>query len=67
MNRLICPILFLLLTSLCPASDLTLSLSGIGPRVRSSHPALKAARLTVDEARGRHLASGRLANPTAGV
>jgi len=67
MNRLICPILFLLLTALCPASELTLSLSGIGPRVRSSHPSLKAARLTVEEARGRHLASGRLANPTAGV
>jgi cobalt-zinc-cadmium efflux system outer membrane protein len=67
MNRLLCPVLFLLLTLLCPASDFTLSLSGIGPRVRSSHPSLKAARLAVEEAKGRHLAAGRLANPVAGM
>lgn len=40
------------------------SLSGIATRVRSHHPMLKAARLAVEEARGRQLGSGRLANPT---
>ena len=49
------------------ASALTLTLSDIGPRVRKAHPSLKAARLAVDEARGRQLGSGRLANPTIGT
>ena len=43
---------------------LTLSLEDVPSRVRTHHPALKAARLTVEEARGRQLAGGRLANPT---
>ncbi|MDB6072770.1 MAG: outer membrane protein cobalt-zinc-cadmium efflux system [Verrucomicrobiaceae bacterium] len=54
-----------LLSSAVPvASALTLSLSEIGPRVRAAHPSLKAARVAVDEARGRQLGSGRLSNPT---
>jgi len=55
------------LTALSTAADLSVSLSGIAPRVSSSHPALKAARLAVEEARGRQRAAGRLANPTAGM
>jgi len=47
-------------------SALTLSFSEIGPRVRQNNPSLKAARLAVDEARGRQLGAGRLANPTVG-
>lgn len=46
------------------ALALTVSLDGIAPRVRSHHPALMAARLTIHEAYGRHLGAGRLANPT---
>ncbi len=46
------------------ASAFTLTLSDVGPRVRAAHPSLKAARLAVDEARGRQLGSGRLSNPT---
>ena len=41
-----------------------LSLDGIAARVRNHNPVLKAARLAVDEARGRQLGSGRLPNPT---
>jgi cobalt-zinc-cadmium efflux system outer membrane protein len=67
MNHLRCVLLLLLLTLPCPASDVTLSLSEIPSRVRSAHPSLKAARLAVDEAKGRHLAAGRLSNPTAAV
>ena len=62
---------FLLFASLTlgaalPAPALTLSLAQIGLKVRTSHPTLKAARLAVEEARGRQLGSGRLANPTFG-
>jgi cobalt-zinc-cadmium efflux system outer membrane protein len=46
------------------AQALTLPLSQVAERVRVHHPMLKAARLTVEEARGRQLGSGRLANPT---
>ncbi len=53
---------FLSLPALSLAAEL--SLSGIAARVRSHHPMLKAARMTVEEARGRQLGSGRLANPT---
>ena len=52
----------LILTS--AAQALTLPLSQVAERVRVHHPMLKAARLTVEEARGRQLGSGRLANPT---
>jgi cobalt-zinc-cadmium efflux system outer membrane protein len=58
-------ILFLLLCA-SPAAALTLPLSGIAARVRTHHPMLKAARLAIEEARGRLLGSGRLANPTFG-
>ncbi|MCA1962431.1 MAG: TolC family protein [Prosthecobacter sp.] len=42
---------------------LALQLDAIAERVRTQHPALKAARLAIDEARGRQLAAGRLPNP----
>jgi len=48
------------------APALTLSLADIGMKVRTSHPTLKAARLAVEEARGRQLGSGRLSNPEFG-
>lgn len=57
----------LFLAAASSASALTLSLSDIGPRVRAAHPSLKAARMAVEEARGRQLGAGRLANPTVGV
>lgn len=59
---------FFLLVWACasPISALTLSLDEVAPRVREHHPALKAARLTVEEARARQLASGRLPNPSLG-
>lgn len=46
-----------------PASAVTLSLQDIAARVRGHHPGLKAARLAIEEARGRQLGAGRLANP----
>lgn len=49
------------------ASALELSLADIAPRVRHYHPDLQAARLTIQEARGRQLGAGRLSNPTANV
>lgn len=55
--------LFIVSTS---APALTLPLSGIATRVRTHHPVLKAARLAIEEVRGRQLGSGRLANPTLG-
>jgi cobalt-zinc-cadmium efflux system outer membrane protein len=49
-----------------PASlpALTIDLAGTPARVRASDPELKAARLAVEEARGRLLGAGRLSNPT---
>ena len=43
------------------------SLADIAGRVRTHHPDLRAARLAIDEARGRQIGSGRLANPSIGV
>lgn len=62
------PLSLFLLVWACasPVSALTLSLGEVAPRVRSHHPALKAARLAVEEARGRQLGAGRLANPSLG-
>lgn len=45
------------------APALTLPLARVATRVRTHHPVLQAARLTVEEARGRQLGSGRLDNP----
>lgn len=42
---------------------LNVSLADVANRVRNHHPALKAARLTIEEARGRRLGAGRLPNP----
>lgn len=59
-------ILFLCVPALGLAREVTVPLSGVAARVRAQHPLLKAARLTVEEARGRQLGSGRLSNPTFG-
>jgi cobalt-zinc-cadmium efflux system outer membrane protein len=58
MLRLFC----LVLVSTASATDLRLD--QIASRVRGHHPMLQAARLSIEEARGRKLAAGRLANPT---
>jgi cobalt-zinc-cadmium efflux system outer membrane protein len=58
MLRLLC---FVLVSS---ATATDLRLDQVASRVRSHHPMLKAARLSIEEARGRQLAAGRLANPT---
>lgn len=58
--------ILVLLLCLSSASALTLPLGDIARRVRTHHPALKAARLAIEEARGRHLGAGRLTNPTVG-
>lgn len=57
-----------LLAAACLAASgssqaLTLDLAGVPARVRSANPQLKAARLAIDEAKGRLLGSGKLANP----
>lgn len=57
----------LLTAAAIPASAITIPLSNIGSRVRSSNPSLAAARLSIAEAQGRLLGSGRLSNPEAGV
>ncbi len=59
-------VLCALFSSAVVAPALTVSLTDVGPRVRASHPSLKAARLAIEEARGRQLGAGRLANPTFG-
>lgn len=56
--------MFFFVPALGLAGEVTLPLSGIASRVRTQHPQLKAARLMVQEARGRQLGSGRLSNPT---
>ena len=67
MLRSIFLLLPLLLAAVSSASAVTLTLTDIGPRVRASHPSLKAARMAVEEARGRQLGAGRLSNPTVGL
>ncbi len=42
---------------------LTVDLAATAARVRASNPELKAARLAIEEAKGRLLGAGRLANP----
>lgn len=42
---------------------LTLDLAGVPARVRTSNPELKAARLAIEEAKGRLLGAGKLENP----
>lgn len=60
------PALLLVFSSL-PVSALQLTLPRIPDHVRSHNPGLAAARLTVDEARGRLTQAGRLENPEAGL
>lgn len=57
----------LLLSGAASAPALTLNLESIPRRVKSHHPSLKAARLAVDEAKGRQLGAGRLSNPSVGL
>lgn len=68
MNRSF-PFLLFVLALACPLASfgLELPLSQIAPRVRQNHPTLKAARLAIDEAIGRHIGAGRLSNPSVGV
>ena len=66
MHRTLLLSLLLLLVPWAAAPALDLPLSGIPQRVRAQHPALRAARLAIEEARGRQLGSGRLANPSIG-
>lgn len=47
-----------------PLGALDLSWEKLPERVRAHHPGLQAARLIIDEARGRRLSAGRLSNPT---
>ena len=56
--------LFCLFGLAATAQALTLDFTDIASRVRSHHPSLKAARLAIDEARGRQLGAGRLSNPS---
>jgi cobalt-zinc-cadmium efflux system outer membrane protein len=56
-----------LLMPCAPAEELSIPLSALAARVRSSHPALRAARLELEEAKGRQLGAGRPANPVAGL
>ena len=58
-------LLVTLLTSISRAE--TLSLDAIPGLVLSGNPALKAARLTINEAAARQTASGRLTNPSVGL
>ena len=58
--------LVLFMAALRPVAALDLTLSDIPQRVRTQHPSLRAARLAIEEARGRQLGSGRLANPSFG-
>lgn len=55
---------FLIILSSSTSPGLTLSLEAVPARVLAHHPTLKAARLRIEEARGRQLAGGRLDNPT---
>jgi len=57
----------LVLSATSSTSAVTLTLMDIAPRVRASHPSLKAARMAVEEARGRQLGAGRLSNPSVGL
>ncbi len=57
----------LVLVCASQASALTLSLNDIPARVRGHHPSLTAARLSVEEARGRLLGAGRRPNPFIGT
>jgi cobalt-zinc-cadmium efflux system outer membrane protein len=53
----------LLVFSACSAPAITLDYSFVPARVKSHHPQLKAARLVIEEARGRQKGAGRLPNP----
>ena len=56
----------LLLAAASSASALTLSIPDIAQRIVQHNPDLAAARLSIEEARGRLLGAGRRANPEAG-
>src|SRR5262245_41874471 len=64
-------ILVLILTgSACvrsTAAEVSLSLAQTAGYTRQHNPELRAARLRIDEARGRLLGSGRFANPEIGA
>lgn len=53
----------LLISAACHVQAVTLDYPSIATRVQSHHPQLKAARLLIEEARGRQQGAGRLPNP----
>ncbi len=59
-------LLFLLIATASPCAAVTIRLDDIPRRIARENPDLAAARLGIDEARGRLLGAGRLANPEAG-
>lgn len=61
------PALCLLAVSLCAEEPIKVTLSSVEERIRNYNPELAAARWRIDEARGRHDQSGRLANPELSV
>ncbi|MCE9519309.1 MAG: TolC family protein [Verrucomicrobia bacterium] len=65
MPRFILTLFALMLTDSLRAE--TVTLASVPAKVRSSNPSLAAARLRIDEARGRLLGAGRLTNPELGL
>ena len=63
------PCLALLLALSCPVLVFaeTISLDEVAAKVRTDNPTLRAARLRIQEAKGRLLGAGRLANPEVGL
>ena len=57
----------LALVIISTSQALTLPMSGVAGRVAERNPSLAAARVRIEEARGRLLGAGRLANPEAGA
>lgn len=57
---------FVWFLGLIPSAPAT-TLEDIGPQVAAKNPDLIAARFMIDEAKGRHLGSGRLMNPEVEV
>lgn len=60
-------LLLLCASTAATAATVPISLSQSATYVRQNNPDLKAARLRIDEAKGRLLGSGRLSNPEVGA
>jgi len=66
-TRLLTTICLIAITGLAPAAELRLGLADVPARTRQHNLDLAAARLRIEEAKGRLLGAGRLKNPEAGV